>query len=112
MHDCLKGTYGLYNPLLLSVANDTDNLAASAMEFAPGVWLGALLDPENGFAAVFRSESAFARAGLDCREFPCISKIEDHLTSFADVTIYSTRMFETALTMPSLGICRIPRGRQ
>ena len=37
MHDCLTGIDGLYNPLLLGVVNDSEDLAASAMDFAPGM---------------------------------------------------------------------------
>ena len=37
MHVCLTGIDGLYNPLLLAAVNDTEDLAASAMNFAPGM---------------------------------------------------------------------------
>lgn len=37
MHGCLGGTGVLYNPLLLGAADDTDDLAANAMDFAPRV---------------------------------------------------------------------------
>ena len=59
MHDCLTGTEGLYNPLLLGAVNNSEDLAASAMDFAPGVWLSPLPDSGNGFGTVI-SESAFA----------------------------------------------------
>ena len=37
MHDCLTEIDGLYNPLLLGAVNDSEDLAASAMDFAPGI---------------------------------------------------------------------------
>ena len=64
--------------------DDTDDLATSAIDFAPGVWLDPLLDSGNRYGAVC-SESAFARADFDCSEFPHISNIEDPPISFADV---------------------------
>ena len=73
----------IHNPLLLSVVNDTDGLVASAMGFAPGMWLDALLYSGNGFGAVI-SEIAFATADFDCNEFPHISKIETPPNSFVD----------------------------
>ena len=39
MHDCLSEIDGQYNPLLLGAANDSKDLAASAMDFASGMWL-------------------------------------------------------------------------
>ena len=84
MHDCLTEIDGLYNPLLLGAVNDLEDLAASAMDFAPGMWLNPLPDSENGFGAVI-SESAFAAAGVGCSKFPHVSKIEDPPMSFADV---------------------------
>ena len=69
MHDCLTGTNGLYNPLLLGAVYDTEDLAASAIDFAPGVWLDPLLDSRNGFGAVCLG-STFASVDLDCSEFP------------------------------------------
>ena len=74
MHDCLTGIDGLYNPLLLGVVNDTEDLAASAIDFAPGMWLNPLLNSGNGYGAVI-SESAFATADFDCSEFSYIRKI-------------------------------------
>ena len=76
MHDCLTGIDGLYNPLLLGAVNDTEGLAASTMNFAPGMWLDPLLDSGNGFVAVV-SESVFVAADFDCSEFPHISKVEN-----------------------------------
>ena len=84
MHDCLTGIDGLYNPLLLGAVNNPEDLAASAMEVSPGMWLNPLPDSGNGFGAVI-SASAFAAAGIGCSEFPHISKIEDPPRSFADV---------------------------
>ena len=84
MHDCLTGIDGLYNPLLLGVVNDSEDLAASAMDFASGMWLNPLPDSGNGFGAVIY-ESAFAAAGVGCSKFPHVSKIEDPPMSFADV---------------------------
>ena len=81
---CLTGIDGLYKPLLLGAVNDSKYLAASAMDFAPGMWLNPLLDSGNGFGAVI-SESAFAAAGVDCSKFPHVSKIEDPPTNSADV---------------------------
>ena len=49
MHGCLTGIDGLYNPLLLGAVNDTRDLAASAMNSAPGMWLNPSLDSGNGF---------------------------------------------------------------
>ena len=69
MHDCFTGSDGLYNPLLLDAVNDTDDLATSAMDFSPGMWLNPLPDSRIVFGAVV-SESAFATADFDCREFP------------------------------------------
>ena len=37
MHNCLTGIDGLYNPLLLGAVNDIEDLAASAVGFAPGM---------------------------------------------------------------------------
>ena len=84
MHDYLTGIDGLYNPLLLGAVNDSEDLAASAMDFAPGMWLKTLPDSGNGFGAVI-SESAFAAAGVGCSKFAHVSKIEDPPMSFADV---------------------------
>ena len=84
MHDCLTGIDGLYNPLLLGAVNDSEDLAASAMDFAPGMWLSLLRDSGNGFGAVI-SESAFAAADVGCSKFSRVSKIEDPLMSFAGV---------------------------
>ena len=81
MHDCLTGTDVLYKPLLLGVVNGVKDLAASAMEFAPGVWLTPLFDSGNVFGAVC-SESAFTSAHSGGREFSRISKIEDRPSSF------------------------------
>ena len=39
MRDCLTGTDGLYNSLLLGAVNGVEDLDASEMEFVPGVWL-------------------------------------------------------------------------
>ena len=70
MHDCLiTGKNWLYSPLLLCAVNDTEDLTASATDFAPDVWLDPLLDSGNGIAAVV-FESAFASADSDCSEFP------------------------------------------
>ena len=63
MHNCLTGSDGLYNPLLLGAVSDSEDLAASAMDFAPGMWLNPLPDSGNGFGAVIY-ESAFAAAGV------------------------------------------------
>ena len=63
VHNCLTGSDGLYNPLLLGAVSDSEDLAASAMDFAPGLWLNPLPDSGNGFGAVIY-ESAFAAAGV------------------------------------------------
>ena len=85
MYDCLTGIDGLYNPLLLGAVNDAKDMAASAMDFAPGsMWLNPLLDSGNGFGAVI-SESAFAAADTVCSEVPHMSKIEDSPISVPDV---------------------------
>ena len=84
MHDCLTKIDGLHNPLLLGAVYDSKDLAASAMDFAPGMWLNPLPDSGNGFGVVI-SESAFAAAGVGCSKFPHISKIEDPPMSFADI---------------------------
>ena len=85
MHDCLTGIDGLYNSLLRGAVNDSKALAASAMDFAPGLWLNPLSDSGNGFGAVISERSAFAAANVDCSEFPHTSKIEDPPISFGDV---------------------------
>ena len=84
MHDCLTGIDDLYNPLLLGAVNNSEDLAASAMDFSLGMWLNPLPDSVNGFGAVI-SESAFAAAGVGCSKFPHVSKVEDPPMSFADV---------------------------
>ena len=71
-NDCPTGSDGLYNPLLLGAANDTEDLATSAMDFSPGMWLNPLPDSGNVFGAVI-CESAFATAAFDCSEFPRVS---------------------------------------
>ena len=86
MHDCLTGIDELYNPLLLGAENDSEDLTASAMDFAPGIWLNPLPDSGNGFGAVI-SESAFAAADVGCSKFPHVSKIEDPPISFAEVEL-------------------------
>ena len=53
-----------YNPLLLGAVQDTEDFAANAMDFAPGMCLNPLLDSGNGLGAVV-SESAFATADFD-----------------------------------------------
>ena len=68
MHDCLTGIDGLYNSLLFGAVNSTEYLVASAMEFAPGMWLDQLLDSGNIFAAVI-PESTFATAKLVVASF-------------------------------------------
>ena len=52
MHGCRTGIDGLYNPLLLGVVDDSKNLAASAMDFAPGMWLNPLPASGSGFGAM------------------------------------------------------------
>ena len=52
MHDCFIGIDGLYTPLLLGTVNDTEDLAASAADFAPGILLNPLLGSVNGFEAM------------------------------------------------------------
>ena len=49
VHDCITEFDGLYSSLLLGAVNDTKDLAANAMDFAPGIWLNPLLDSGNGF---------------------------------------------------------------
>ena len=73
-----------YNPLLLGTVNDTKYLAASAMDFAPCMWLGPLFDSGNRFGAVI-SESTLASAAFDCSEFPHVNKIEYPPAVSADV---------------------------
>ena len=85
LHDCLTGIDGLHNPLLLGAVNESKDLAASAMDVAPGIWLNPLLDSGNDFGAVI-SESAFAAAGVGCNEFPHTSKIDyPPISFFADI---------------------------
>ena len=84
MHDGLTGSDDLYNPQLLDAVNDTEELATSAMDFSPGTWLNPLPGSRNDYGAAV-SESAFATADFDCREFPHISKVEDPPISFVDV---------------------------
>ena len=73
MHDCLTGIDGLYNPLLLGAVNDSENLAASAMDCAPSMWLNPLPDSGNGFGTVV-SESVFAATDVGCSKFPHVSR--------------------------------------
>ena len=84
IYDWLTGIDDLYNPILLGAVNDFQYLAASAMNFAPGIWLNPLPDSGNGFGAVIW-ESAFAAADIGCSELPHVSKIEDPPMNFADV---------------------------
>ena len=84
MHDCLTGIDGLYNPLLLGVVNDSEDLAASAIDFAPGMWLNPRPKSGNIFGAVI-SECAFAAVDIGCSKFPHVSKIEDPPMSFSDI---------------------------
>ena len=51
MHDCLTGIDALYNPLLLGAVNDSEDLAANTMNFAPSMWFNPLSDSGNGFGA-------------------------------------------------------------
>ena len=71
-NDCLTGSDGLQNPQLLGAVNDTEDLATSAMDFSPGMWLNPLPDSGNVSGAVI-CESAFATADFDCSEFPRVS---------------------------------------
>ena len=66
---------GLYSPLLLGTVTDTEDLAASAMDFAPGVWLNPLLDSGDSFR-VMAPEDAYVSADFDfdCTQFLHISK--------------------------------------
>ena len=86
MHDCLIGSNGLYNPLLLGHHKRHQRFGCKCDGFCTryDMWFNPLLDSGNGFEAVI-SESAFTAAGVDCSEFPNISKIEHPLISFADV---------------------------
>ena len=84
IHDCHTAIDGLYNLLLLGAVNDTEEFAASAMDFTLGMWLDPLLDSGNSFGAVI-SENEFAAADFDCSESPHISIIEDPPFSFTDV---------------------------
>ena len=68
MHDCLAGSDGMYNRLLLDAVNDIEDLATSAIDFTPGMWLIPLLDCGNEVGAVI-SESVFAAADISCNEF-------------------------------------------
>ena len=61
MHNCLTGTDGLYNPLLLGAVNNVEDLAASVTDFATGVWLNPQLDSGYGFGPMC-SEIAFSGA--------------------------------------------------
>ena len=71
-NDCLTGSDGLHNPQLLGAVNDAEDLATSAMDFSPGMWLNPLPDSGNVSEAVI-CESAFATADFDCSEFPRVS---------------------------------------
>ena len=84
MHDCLTGIDGLYNPLLLGAVSNSEDLAASAMDLSPGMWLNPLPGSGNSFGAM-TSDSAFVAADIGCSELPHVSKIEDPPMSFADV---------------------------
>ena len=54
IHDCIAGLDGLYKSLLLGAVNDTEDLAASAMYFASGVWLNPLRESGDGFGRRFQ----------------------------------------------------------
>lgn len=69
----LPGTHHLYSSLLLGAMNDMEDLAASGVDLAPGVWLDPLRDSDNDFEMVC-CKSAFASADSDCSVFPPISK--------------------------------------
>ena len=84
LHECLTGTDGLYNPLLVGTVNDTKDLAASAVDLEPGMGLGLPLDSGNDFGVVC-SESAFASTVFNSCGFPHISNIEDPPISLANV---------------------------
>ena len=71
-NDCSTGNDGLYNPLLLGAANDTEDLATSAMNSLPGTGLNPLPDSGNVSGAVI-CESAFATADFDCSDLPRVS---------------------------------------
>ena len=75
---------GLYSLLLLGAVNDIEDLAASAIDFVPGMWLDPLFDSRNDFGTVV-FESAFISADFDSGEFPHIYKVEDPTNSLADV---------------------------
>ena len=83
-NDCLTGSDGLYNPLLLGAVNDTEDLVRNAMDFSPGMWLNPVPDSGSVSGAVI-CESAFATADFDCSEFPRVSWIEDSPMRLADV---------------------------
>ena len=72
MHGCLTGIDGLYHPLLLGAVNDSEDLAASAMDFAPGMWLNPLPDSGNRFGALI-SGSVFTAADVVRSRFPRVS---------------------------------------
>ena len=72
VHDSLTGIDGLYYPLLLGAVNDSEDMAASAMGFAPGMWLNPLPDSGNRFGALI-SESVFTAADVVCSRFPRVS---------------------------------------
>ena len=73
----------MYNPLLLGIVTDAEDVVARAMNFAPSMWLNPLPDSGNGFGTVI-FESAFAAADVGCSEFAHITKIGDPPISFAD----------------------------
>lgn len=64
IHYYLTERDGLYSQLLLGAMNDVEDQAASAMGFAPGVWLDPQLDSGESLEAM-RSESALTTSNSD-----------------------------------------------
>lgn len=78
--------------------NGAKCFAATALEFAPGVWLDPLLESDNGFRTMF-SESAFAGADSDS-EFLHYCKIKYLRLALQMLSVCSIMMFGSTLNMP------------
>ena len=108
VHDCLTRIDGLYNSLLLGAVNDTGDLAASAMEFAPGMWLNPPIDSGNSFMEVI-SKSAFATADFYCivASFNLLVRYKILQLVLRTSSVRSFRMFGTTMIIPSSAVSGI-----
>lgn len=68
-HGCLTGTDGLYNPLLLSAVNNSEDLVVSVTDFVPGMLLDPLLDIGNGGGAMCFKSACLRMLALILEDF-------------------------------------------